>query len=251
VWPNNQNISKSIVVTCSVLLFSNIILPNANAQENPAADIIKKSQENLQKFENKSANTVQPRAQKSVDTAQSLQTDSLEPTPQQTQQVLSQTGNSYVNEYCGVSIELPNGWTATESDFTYQDKSKTLANIHSEYHDIFQLEFALENYGIAKYSPMEILNSERDYANLSPNAHILKSESKINGFPSYKIAYSTGSPGEYEFYMMDVLIVAYDREYRILYQAADKAEFDIYGSTIEDMAKTIKITKPEYQGINC
>ncbi len=248
------------MVTCSVLLFLIIIPPNTHAQENPAEDIIKKSQENLQKFENKSANTVQPSAQKSVDThnktkekspSQSLQTDSLEPTPQQTQ-VLSQTGNSYVNEYCGVSIELPNGWTATESDFTYQDKSKTLAYIHSENDDVFQLEFALENYGIAKYSPKEIVTSERDYANLSPNAHILKSESgKINGFPSYKIAYSTGSPGEYEFYMMDVLIVAYDREYRILYQAANKAEFDIYGSKIEDMAKTIKIIKSEYEGINC
>ncbi len=61
VRPNYQNLR---VVTCSVLLFLIMILPNANAQENPAADIIKKSQENLQKFEQKSANTVQPPAQK-------------------------------------------------------------------------------------------------------------------------------------------------------------------------------------------
>src|SRR4029079_14246905 len=49
-----------IVATGVVLLILIIILQNANAQENPAADIIKKSQENLQKFEERSTSTVQP-----------------------------------------------------------------------------------------------------------------------------------------------------------------------------------------------
>jgi hypothetical protein len=61
VWPNYQNLSKMIMIMVTLcVLFSNIILPNAQGQENPAADIIKKSQENLQKFENKPTSTVQP-----------------------------------------------------------------------------------------------------------------------------------------------------------------------------------------------
>lgn len=52
------------MVAYAILLILPIITANAHGQENPAADIIKKSQENLQKFEQKSANTVQPPAQK-------------------------------------------------------------------------------------------------------------------------------------------------------------------------------------------
>ena len=56
-----------------MLLFLIMILPNANAQENPAADIIKKSQENLQKFEDKSTTTVQPSSnQKPVPTVSAI-----------------------------------------------------------------------------------------------------------------------------------------------------------------------------------
>jgi hypothetical protein len=73
VWLNYQKLSKLIVVAFSVLLFSTIILPNVYAQENPAADIIKKSQENLQKFENKPSATVQPSSnQKPVPTVSAM-----------------------------------------------------------------------------------------------------------------------------------------------------------------------------------
>ena len=51
---------KTLVVTGVVLLVLIIILPNVNAQENPAAEIIKKAQKNLQKFENRSTTIVQP-----------------------------------------------------------------------------------------------------------------------------------------------------------------------------------------------
>ena len=71
--PNYENLSKMLLVTCTTLLFLIIILPNAYAQENPAADIIKKSQENLRKFENKSTATVQPSSnQKPVPTVSSI-----------------------------------------------------------------------------------------------------------------------------------------------------------------------------------
>ena len=43
----------------------------------------------------------------------------------------------------------------------------------------------------------------------------------------------------------------FDREYRLAYEAADKVKFDKYQSTIENMAQTIKISEPKFEGINC
>jgi GH15 family glucan-1,4-alpha-glucosidase len=64
--------------------------------------------------------------------------------------------------------------------------------------------------------------------------------------------YSDGLPGRTDrFYTFDTLIVAYDREYRFVFEAADKAEFDKYRSTVESMAKSIRITQPNFEGINC
>lgn len=60
VWPTYLYLNKMTMVTCAVLLILTIILPNAHGQEKPAADIMKKSQENLQKFEKKSTETAQP-----------------------------------------------------------------------------------------------------------------------------------------------------------------------------------------------
>lgn len=48
------------LVTYSVMLILIIVLPNVYAQENPAADIMKKSMENLQKSGNKTTSIVQP-----------------------------------------------------------------------------------------------------------------------------------------------------------------------------------------------
>ncbi len=74
VWPTYV----LIVVTCGVLLILMIILPNAYAQNNPAADIIKKSQENLEKFEERSSTTDPPPV------VQKTSPPSLDFTPMQT-----------------------------------------------------------------------------------------------------------------------------------------------------------------------
>lgn len=50
---------------------------------------------------------------------------------------------------------------------------------------------------------------------------------------------------------MEVLIIDYDREYVLLCDVQNKHDFDKYSSVIEEMANCIKITKPNFEGINC
>lgn len=161
--------------------------------------------------------------------------------------------NVYYNEKCGVAATLPKGWLVIPSDRIYKG-GKTLADFQSADDDIFSLYLAIENIGYHSMSPADISDALREYATLGSDSIIIDSETgQIDGFPSYKIIHSEGSPGtsEYVFYTLDTLIIAYDREYRFVFEAADKAEFDKYRSAVENMAKTISIKEPNFEGINC
>ena len=163
----------------------------------------------------------------------------------------------YTNEKCGVSINYPEDWKVTESDYVFEDKSKTLVDIQSGEDDILALDISIENFGLAKKSLSDISEFEEDFVLSSPDANILESSiTEINGFPTHKIAYYEGMLDEYElqeekFHTVEYLIIAHDREYKINYQAADKQEFDKYAPFVEEIANSIKISKPNFEGINC
>ena len=50
---------------------------------------------------------------------------------------------------------------------------------------------------------------------------------------------------------MEVLIIAHDREYTLTFEETDKMEFDKYAPIEEEMINTVKITQPNFEGINC
>ena len=174
-----------------------------------------------------------------------------------TQRVFSQLGNTFLNQECGVSIEYPTGWKATESQFVFEDKSKTLADFQSQDDDIFALYIAIEDLGLAEKSLAEISEFQKEFVSLNPDSIVMELDlGQINGFPSYKIIYREGLVGKYEsqedkFHTMEILIIAHNREYKFAFEAADKAEFDKYRSTVEDMDRTIKISEPKFEGIKC
>jgi hypothetical protein len=158
----------------------------------------------------------------------------------------------YVNDKCGVSLVLPKGIIATPSEFVFEDSSKTLADFQSTDDDIFSLYFAIQNAGYSGMSPSEISQGLVDYASLNPESTLIESDiGQIGGYPSYKTVYSEGSTPDDTFYTFDSTIIAHDREYRLVFEAASKAEFDKYKSAVEDMAKTIKISQPNFEGIDC
>jgi hypothetical protein len=57
---------------------------------------------------------------------------------------------TYENEKCGVSIQYPKDWVATESNSVFEDKSRTISDFQSEEEDVLGLSFAIENMGLAK-----------------------------------------------------------------------------------------------------
>ena len=107
VWPANQNMNKMKLVTYSVILILSLILPNAYAQNNPAADIMKKSLENLQKSGNKSTNTVQPSSNQKVN--QEVSVPSVSSVPKSKADfVNSNFAKLFANpdNYKGLTVEL-------------------------------------------------------------------------------------------------------------------------------------------------
>ena len=163
----------------------------------------------------------------------------------------------YTNEKCGVSIQYPKDWVAIESNYVFEDKSRTISDFQSEDEDVLGLSFTIENMGLAKKSITEVSEWFREYWVTSPESGILSSEiTEINGFPAYEITYYEGLAGDYEFqdeksHTMEVVIIAYDREYVLRYEAPNKTDFDKYSSIVNEMANSIKISKPNFEGINC
>jgi hypothetical protein len=161
----------------------------------------------------------------------------------------SELENTYTNEKCGISIQYPKDWVATESDYIFEDKSKTIADFQSEDEDIYGLDIEIENFGLSQYSMSDIAE-ETGFETLLPDSTLIHSGiGEINGFPTYKIIYTDNLGGE--FHRSHLLIIAYDREYRLNFDEPNKAEFDKYSSIVEEMANSIKITKPNFEGINC
>ena len=152
----------------------------------------------------------------------------------------------FSNAKCEVSIQIPKDWKVVASQFVFEDKSKTLADFQSPDDDILNLHLSIENFGLANRPPQDISRLERETASLADSTVLETDTGVINGFPSYKTVYRTD-----KFHDMEILIIAFDREYRLVFGAADKAEFDKYQSIIENMAQTIKISQPKFEGISC
>ncbi len=157
---------------------------------------------------------------------------------------------AYENEKCGVSIQYPEDWTVEESNTVFKDKSKNFANFFpKDDHLIYGVSISIQNFGLAKKSMGEISEFQRDSAMFYPGSTITQSGiTQINGFPTHKIVYTEGISGGT---ILTYLIIAYDREYEFKFDATNKAEFDKYSSVVDEMAKSIKISKPNFGGINC
>ncbi len=110
-----------------------------------------------------------------------------------------------------------------EDNYVYEDKSKTIADFQSADNDIYGLDIAIENFGLAKYSIGEIAE-ETGFETLLPSSTLIDSGiTEINGFPAYKIIHTDSSEGV-EFHRFHLLIIAYDREYKLNFDEPDKAD---------------------------
>jgi hypothetical protein len=164
--------------------------------------------------------------------------------------------STYNNQKCGVSINYPKDWRVLESDFVFEDKSKTLADFDTEDADIYSLNIGIDNSGLAKKSMSEISEFMQEFGTLGESEILSTENTEINGFPAFKIVYVQGLSGKYEFqedklHTMEVIIIAYNREYTLTFEQSGKEGFDKYSSIVEGMANSIKISQPNFEGINC
>lgn len=159
----------------------------------------------------------------------------------------------YTNEKCGVSIQYPEEWEVENQDLK-NDKLRSFVEIYPDSDDVFN-SISINIWDISDYTKktIEYVSEifQPFYNEGEFESHVLLDKIiKIGGFPSQALAYSEKYK-EDTTYIMDINILAYDKVYQIELETEDKEKFYDYSPIVSKMAKSIKITEPNFEGINC
>ena len=159
----------------------------------------------------------------------------------------------YTNEKCGVSIQYHEDWQVENNDFKGEGM-RSFVNFSPDPDD-FSIQISIMIWDIADYREKtieyvsEIFTPDVSVEEIKTDV-IQDSIIQIKGFPAQKLAYSEEFEG-YKTYFMDVNILAYDKVYQIELETDDQEKFDKYAPFVEEIANSIKISKPNFEGINC
>lgn len=163
----------------------------------------------------------------------------------------------YTNEKCGVSIQYPEDWEVENDDFK-GEVSRSFVIFSPDPDDVLT-QISINIWDIADYGEKTIeyvseifRPSEDDTESGVIQDDILE----VGGFPAQKLAYFEGVPDEYEFqedkmHIMEINILAYDRLYQIKLEVENQNKFYKYAPLVDEIANSIKISKPNFEGINC
>ena len=169
---------------------------------------------------------------------------------------------TYTNEKCGISINYPNDWKAENVDYKIEG-IRPIVNIFPALDDTDN-QVSIDLWDISDYRQKTIeyvseikRGSVEMGEELGEEVTIMQDEVlEIGGFPTQKLVYIIGTPGEYEFqeekaWTMELNILAYDRVYQINLQTENQENFDKYSPIVEQIQNTFKISKPNFERINC
>lgn len=92
---------------------------------------------------------------------------------------------------------------------------------------------------------------DEEYVTMGVGTIISSVTSRVAGFPAQKITYTEPGVGNDEFRKMEVNIIAYDREYKIIYDTSNEKYYGKYLSTFQKMLNTFTVSKPNFEGIHC
>jgi hypothetical protein len=161
--------------------------------------------------------------------------------------------NTYDNQNCGVSIQYPSDWKTEET----QDSpvvTNYIVDIQPANEEGFNNVVGIQMSDISTLSDKSfegVKDFEEESLSIDEDAGLLKVESsestQLAGYPSQKVVYSETVSGDKK---MDVFTVAFDREYKVTYDA-NSGYYDKQLSVFEEMLKTFKINQPTFQGITC
>ena len=159
---------------------------------------------------------------------------------------------SYANTNCGLSIQYPSNWNFEER--THDDGSviNWIVELQPNNEDGYNNVVSIELNDISSLSDKSF-EAIKDFEeeSLSDISEIVKMETseptQISGYPAQKIVQSELVSGDKK---MEVFTVAFDREYKITYDATS-SYYSRYLPIFEEMIKTFKITQPSFEGIIC
>jgi hypothetical protein len=133
------------------------------------------------------------------------------------------------------------------------EKLRSFVYIYPDSDDVFN-SISIRIWDISDYAKKTIeFVSEvfQPYYNEGGFEHhvLINKITKIGGFPSQALAYSEKYKDT--TYTMDINILAYDKVYQIELESDDQEKFYKYAPFVEEIANSIKISKPNFEGINC
>jgi hypothetical protein len=171
---------------------------------------------------------------------------------------------TYSSKECGISFQYPSNWkleevTWDEEKVWNESQPKVinfLVDLESDVSKGFNNGVSVELDDISRLSDSSF-EAVRDYEHETLAMYgvqgITTTTTKISGFPAQKMVYNEELPKMKEsekFKTMKAIIVAYDKEYVIIYDR-NNGYYDKYISTFEKMLRTFKISIPNFEGIEC
>jgi hypothetical protein len=158
----------------------------------------------------------------------------------------------YTNEKCGVSIQYPKDWQVENDDYK-SEGLRSFVTISPDSDDVLN-DFSIRIWDISDYREKTIEYVSEIFTPESTeeikNDVIQNNIIEVGGFPAQKLASSEEFEG-YKTYSMGINILAYDKVYQIYLEADDQDIFDKYLPLVDEVANSIKISKPNFEGINC
>lgn len=159
----------------------------------------------------------------------------------------------YSNEKCGVSFQYQKDWKV-ENDHNKTESIRSFVTIYPDPADDTN-KITIKIYDISDYSEKtieyiaEVFKPDDYLADIE--THLIQNDIiQINDFNSQKLAYSDMVEG-LQTYVREINILAYDKVYQIILKALDGQKFYQYSSIVDDIANSIKISQPTFEGINC
>lgn len=162
---------------------------------------------------------------------------------------------SYVNKNCGISINYPFDWKVEEKMqddarlpvnyiVEFQPKNEdSMSIVGIELHDISYLpDISLES----------VKTSEENNITMKGKGIIESSEAiSIAGHDAQKIVYTVGGENNEILKKVEIDVIAYNREYKIIFDTSNIELYQKYISTVEEMISTFEINEPTFEEIAC
>lgn len=158
----------------------------------------------------------------------------------------------YANQKCNISINYPSDWKFEETEDDPSGVLNFIVELQPNKEEGFNNVVGIELNDISSLSDrsFEAIRDfeEQTLSDLSEIVKVETSEStQIADYPAQKIVYNELIAGDKK---MEIFTVAFDREYKITYDATS-SYYDKYLPTLEEMIKTFKIDQPSFEGIVC